>query len=74
MKQWPVWVEGYAATGEHATAAFMGNWPGETFVDACRAYSDSTSSPSCFAVKDGQPSYWGCRFFDNEQDARAAFG
>ncbi len=74
MRMWDVWSEGYAATGEHAGAMYHGRWPGETFVEAARTWAAQSSSPSCYSERNGVPAYWGCRLFDNEQDARKAFG
>jgi hypothetical protein len=36
MKEFEIWSEGYAATGEHGTAFSHGIWPGDTFDDAVR--------------------------------------
>lgn len=35
MPEFEIWEEGYAATGEHATASFIGKASGETFDEAC---------------------------------------
>lgn len=35
MKNFQIWIEGYAATGEHSTASYVGESEGETFLDAC---------------------------------------
>lgn len=74
-KQWPLWVEGYVATGESADATFLGSFEGETFQDAIQAYKDSLTddySRKCVDVE--RQTFWGCRFFDNEADARKSFG
>ena len=39
MKEWEIWIEGYAATGEHSTASFEGNAFGETFDEACENFT-----------------------------------
>lgn len=35
MKEFEIWSEGYAATGEHSPAYFHGKAKGETFDEAC---------------------------------------
>ncbi len=35
MKEYEIWIEGYAATGEHSTASLIGRASGETFDEAC---------------------------------------
>jgi len=77
MKMWQLWEEGYRVTGESSGARSLGEWPGETFVDACNAWDKATnkaSGPYYSIGDDGIPRYWGCRIFDNEDDARASFG
>lgn len=38
MKEWEIWSEGYAATGEHSTAHFHGKAKGKTFDEACENF------------------------------------
>lgn len=33
-KEFEIWIEGYAATGEHSPASYVGKSRGETFEDA----------------------------------------
>ena len=82
-REFEVWTEGYAATGESQNAAFRGMWKGETFKDACKAWFDSLPETSRVFVYNGHASsyydaenntYWGCRLSDNEADARERFG
>lgn len=75
MKTFEVWSEGYRATGESGTAMLHGKFEGETFKDAVIAYKDTVTdlySRSCIDVENLK--FWGCRFFDNELDARKSFG
>ncbi|QOT19258.1 hypothetical protein [Paenarthrobacter sp. YJN-5] len=72
-----IWAEGFAATGESQTAWQLNESPiqAETLDDAVRQYSFSSDSRHLFRRhKDGTWTYWGCRLFDNEADARGAFG
>lgn len=34
-KEFDIWIEGYAATGEHSPASYIGKAMGETFEEAC---------------------------------------
>lgn len=65
-----VWIEGYAATGGSSRALFLGKHAAETFelacIEACRA-REMPHDPHNNTV-------WGCRMFDNEEDARKEFG
>jgi len=72
MKYWSVWSEGYRATGEHGTATFHGNFEADTFAEACQRWAATTSDPKQFNAE--RLTYWACRLFDNEADARKSFG
>lgn len=67
-----IWMEGYRVTGNESDAQYKGSWPGNTFADACETWAKSTESPNLFDR--GALTYWGCRLFDNETDARKSFG
>ena len=73
-KTYEVWSEGYAATGESAGARFHGKFKGVTFRDAVESYINTLSPDSRKSFNGERLTYWGCRFFDNEQDARKSFG
>jgi hypothetical protein len=73
MREYDIWIEGFAATGNHQRAQYLGKHKGFSFEDACKA--------ACIARKwdmssydEKRNSYWGCKFFDNEKGARASFG
>lgn len=75
LKFYPVWIEGYATNGQHATAEFLGCWLGRTFEQACyRACRRRFGEMTYYKVHDGIPYHWACRLFDNETDARRQFG
>lgn len=67
-----VWLEGYAATGERGGATFCGEIVGTSFEDACRRWAMRSSNPECY--NEERNTYWGCRFYGNEADARRSFG
>jgi len=70
MKTWEVWVEGYSATGDSAPARRLAeSIEAETFADACEL----------LLGKDGlfdaeRLTYWGCKLFPTELEARKSFG
>lgn len=67
MNKFSVWREGYSVTGASDHARYLGTFEAETFEMACQiAGADGANG--------GLPSVWGCRMFDNEVDARKAFG
>ena len=71
-KLFHVWVEGYRITGNSNTARFLGVAQGNTFLEACQAVAKKNNM-----LQDYNPlrnTYWGCCLFDNETDARKAFG
>lgn len=80
MKQWEIWMEGYMATEEHSQAQFLGEYPGETFDDAVKAYADEEirdtgkTNVEFNRFGQGEHAIWACRLFDNEKDARKSFG
>lgn len=76
MPKFQVWSEGYEATGQSCGATFHGEFEGETFRDAVIAYKETVTdqySKDCIHTE-GTLNIWGCRFFDNEIDARKSFG
>ena len=73
MKDWEVWSEGYTATGECGTAMFHGVDRAETFQQAIEAWLDEDISRWKLYNPD-RLTFWGCKFYDNEKDARAFFG
>ena len=85
-KEWEIWSEGYAATGERSGAHFHGKFPGETFDEAVEYANKKVKlgaepyTRSAFVTdehfKNRRSSWkiWGCALFDNEADARKSFG
>lgn len=72
-KRFEIWSEGYQCTGEHAGAMLHGTMTAMTFAEACialaqvdKAFRDNFNADNL--------SFWGCRLFDNEKDARKSFG
>jgi hypothetical protein len=68
-KEWEIWAEGFAATGESGTAQLMGRVKAKTFKEACRIrFKDDR------LFNEESLTHWGCRLFDNEVSARKSFG
>ena len=68
-----IWSEGFAATGQSGTAHRHGAAEGETFQEACEAFAQAdTAFADYFSA--GKLTYWGCKLFDNESDARKRYG
>ncbi|MEC4190459.1 hypothetical protein VSP75_04125 [Escherichia coli] len=72
MSIYQVWSEGYEASGNSAHAELHGEAEAVDFASACERVFKESGRSQYF---DSQHlTYWGCRLFDNEQDARKAFG
>ena len=73
FKRFEIWSEGFAATGQSGPATFHGYSWGKDFSDAVNRFADRNEK---FArdYRVGELTYWGCRLFDNESDARRSFG
>jgi hypothetical protein len=78
LKTFTLWTEGYAATGQQSGAECHGQIQGTDFNDAVRNYvaplPASISHYWDFHATQNVWTRWGCRAFDNEADARRAFG
>ena len=72
VREYPIWSEGFACTGENGKAQYLGKFKGETFAAACEAWANSTDDPNYFDKE--QLTYWGCRLYDNKEDASKSFG
>lgn len=71
----PLWMEGYAVTGNAATASYLGTFKGKTFNEACDDWAKSANSKTYSSGDEKRiPSDWGCKIFENELDARKSFG
>lgn len=73
IKQYQIWTEGYAATGESSRAIYHGISKGETFKQAVENYIKENNWDEKLYNSD-KLTYWGCKFYDNENDARKSFG
>lgn len=81
-------MEGFRATGDYSPANKIGECEANSFQEACNIlmceqYLERVSEyqksgeyydPDRWDYDPRGPAYWGCRLFDNEIDARKAFG
>lgn len=74
LKDFEVWMEGYACTGQSAPHEFLGKIKAENFNFACYLAvlgkclsSDIDDFNNFYDVKNN--SFWSCKCFDNESDA-----
>lgn len=67
-----IWAEGYAVTGNQSGAMCFGNAEGDTFEHACKALFAERADRDYYDPH--RNTYWGCKLFDNETDARKSFG
>ena len=77
--KYEIWVEGYAATGSYGEAQKIGEAEADSFDEAVQIIDeeikhDGRDFGELRHEKTGHWSFWGCRLFDNENDARASFG
>lgn len=74
MSQFQIWVEGWCASGGYGHAQFLGEFDGLDFCEACKKWAASLSEDDRKLVDTDRLTYWACRLFDNEADARQGFG
>lgn len=73
MYKYQVWLEGFAATGQQQGAQFIGEVESESFNQAIEILLKQKEWDMSYLNLHNR-TYYGCRFFDNETDARKAFG
>ncbi len=68
-----IWSEGFAATGEYGRAMKHATIEAPTLREAC---DKLVAQDPDFAIyyDANNMTYWGCRLFDNEAEAREMFG
>jgi hypothetical protein len=80
MKEFEVWTEGYAATGQSSDATLHGKVMAKSFDQACIKVLGSSldkdeSKPDGYRRNSkGNMCVWACGCYDNEAEARAYFG
>lgn len=70
-----LWKEGYAITGQNSDATYLGNFPTNSLKEAVKQFKESKEKEGLENSIDLEKlTDWGCRFFNNEADARRSFG
>jgi hypothetical protein len=70
MNSYNIWSEGYSATGQSSGAVCLDRGVlADTFDEACivALYGDPYFNENSLT-------YWGCKLYDNEYEARGSFG
>jgi hypothetical protein len=73
MKYFDIWAEGYLTNGGFGGAIHLGKCCGETFKQACENKAKIDKDFKKYFNSETM-TYWGCKLFDNESDARKTFG
>ena len=68
-KTFEIWSEGYVVMEGRGTAHHHGNIEANSFKEACDIFFNNNKLYSPERL-----TYWECKLFDNETDARKAFG
>ncbi len=74
MKEYSIYIEGYATTGESNRAQRMGTAKGNTFRDAVIAFSKTPKAIGWGNFDEKSLTFWGCNVFDNLHDAQRSYG
>jgi hypothetical protein len=74
MKTYSLWMEGYITQGNSSKADFLGTFEANSFENACDKWADTIKEKEYYERNGNIASYWGCRIYDNEADARKSFG
>lgn len=70
-----IWSEGYQSSPDRGDATFIGVASGDSFDEAVQAYKDAHPDEAHYMVR--HPfgwTYWACRLYDNEAQARITYG
>ena len=73
LKQYDIWSEGFRTNGEASGAFFIGISFGSNFKEACNNFAIKDANFKRY-YNNSDLTYWGCKLFDNEADARVNFG
>ena len=73
MNTYEIWSEGFVVMEGYSKAHLHGYAKGNTFKEACINYA-KTDKEFEFYFDSERMTYWGCKLFDNEADARVNFG
>lgn len=74
LKEFEIWTEGYRISGAVGLAVQQGTAFGKDFNEAIENWLAHLPESDIANYNSRQKTYWGCRIFDNEADARRSFG
>lgn len=79
INEWHIWSEGYHDQGNNSPnhAIYHGKFNGDTLKDAVRSWHEMLlkyEPTKAQYLNVSEMTYWGCKIFDNEVDARKLFG
>jgi len=79
MTVFNLWVEGYGANEGIFPAQFLGAYEADTFAQAIGKWNAEKNANGEYGhlthnLTNDTWAAWGCRIFDNEQDARKNYG
>ena len=90
LKEYEVWMEGYAATGEHGTATLVGKTKARNFAQAChilmceqklksiteenKPNNKDYVTPGRWDYDPNRLSYWACKMYWSKELASKSFG
>lgn len=90
LKEYEVWVEGFAATGQRAGATLLGKVKARNFAQACHIIMceshlkhmkeenkptwEGYTTPGRWDYDPHNLTHWGCKMFWNEKLAKKSFG
>ena len=85
--KYQIWIEEYNGFKEHSDVQIIAEVEADSFQVACDQYFTNGNHPCyycgteqykdyqfCPLYNQGTLTYYGCRLFDNEADARKSFG
>lgn len=75
MQKYNIWMQGYLCSGMEGIpekATYEGEFEANSFREACDMWSKTLKEP--YYYNSEYLTYWGCKLFDNEIDARKSFG
>lgn len=67
--KYEIWIEGWIATGGYGNAHLVAEVEAPTFREACAKHYKKDR-----LYDSGLNTWWGCRLYSNEEDARKRFG
>lgn len=74
MRTYEIWSEGYVASGNIGHAMLICEQEGESFRDACYKASFHGKFNGLGTLDLENLTLWGCKLFDNQQDAMKKYG